>query len=113
MSASVTHRESFLVPASHPALPGHFPGQPVVPGVVLLDAVIAAAERLPGPALQIEALTSAKFMSPLLPDQSAWIELIRSEARLTFSIRLEARELAIGEFRLAAAPGSAAGAREP
>ena len=28
---------SFRVEADHPALEGHFPGRPIVPGVVLLD----------------------------------------------------------------------------
>lgn len=30
------------IPADHPALPGHFPGNPVVPGAVLLDSLMAA-----------------------------------------------------------------------
>ena len=29
----------FSIPLEHPCLPGHFPRQPVVPGVVILDAV--------------------------------------------------------------------------
>ena len=33
----------FEVPADHPAFPGHFPGRPILPGVVLLDAVLQAA----------------------------------------------------------------------
>ena len=31
-----------LIRANHPSLPGHFPGAPLVPGVVILDEVIAA-----------------------------------------------------------------------
>ena len=40
----------FTVPHDHPSLPGHFPGRPVVPGVVLLDRVLAAIEAAHGPA---------------------------------------------------------------
>jgi 3-hydroxymyristoyl/3-hydroxydecanoyl-(acyl carrier protein) dehydratase len=36
---SERHEATFAVPASHPSLPGHFPGAPVVPGVVVLDLV--------------------------------------------------------------------------
>lgn len=34
----------FVVPHDHPCLPGHFPGRPVVPGVVVLDHVLQAVE---------------------------------------------------------------------
>jgi 3-hydroxymyristoyl/3-hydroxydecanoyl-(acyl carrier protein) dehydratase len=39
----------FSIPSDHPSLPGHFPGRPVVPGVVLLDRVVAAIESVHGP----------------------------------------------------------------
>lgn len=58
----------FKIGADHPALPGHFPGRPIVPGVVLLDealSVIAAACPLPAPFV----LTRVKFMSPVLPGE--------------------------------------------
>ena len=49
-----------MIAADHPALPGHFPGDPIVPGVVLLDEVLSA---LPGRM----NIPSAKFHAPLRP----------------------------------------------
>jgi 3-hydroxymyristoyl/3-hydroxydecanoyl-(acyl carrier protein) dehydratase len=39
------HRLSFRIDANHPALAGHFPGRPIVPGVVLLDETLHAIEQ--------------------------------------------------------------------
>ena len=57
----------FVVPADHPSLAGHFPGQPVVPAVVLLDAVLAAI-RTRGD-LVLRSIPVAKFLLPVLPDE--------------------------------------------
>ncbi len=64
----------FTVQATHPSLPGHFPGNPVVPGVVLLAHVQAAIEATHGPLAALR-LPQAKFVRPLLPEQAAMIEL--------------------------------------
>ena len=48
--------------ADHPALPGHFPGDPIVPGVVLLNEVLSA---LPG---RMD-IPWAKFHGPLRPGE--------------------------------------------
>jgi 3-hydroxymyristoyl/3-hydroxydecanoyl-(acyl carrier protein) dehydratase len=54
----------FRIDAGHPSLAGHFPGRPVVPGVVLLDAILAliAPQRVGG-------LRQVKFLGPVLPGQ--------------------------------------------
>jgi 3-hydroxymyristoyl/3-hydroxydecanoyl-(acyl carrier protein) dehydratase len=58
----------FVVPASHPCLPGHFPGRPVVPGVVLLDAALALVlGRFPGAGLA--GLPVGKFLAVVTPGQ--------------------------------------------
>ena len=62
----------FAIPATHPSLPGHFPNHPIVPGVVLLEALLAC---LP-PGL---TLLSAKFTAPVLPGD---IVTVTSETRL-------------------------------
>jgi 3-hydroxymyristoyl/3-hydroxydecanoyl-(acyl carrier protein) dehydratase len=37
-----------LVPAQHPAFAGHFPGAPLLPGVVLLDEMLRVVEEARG-----------------------------------------------------------------
>lgn len=68
----------FVIDAGHPALPGHFPGHPVVPGVVVLDRVLAAieaaSEAVHGPLGPLR-LPQVKFVQPLLPDEEARIEI--------------------------------------
>lgn len=54
------------VTADHPSLAGHFPGNPIVPGVVLLDRVLAAVEAHVGRPLV--AVPNLKFLQPLRPD---------------------------------------------
>lgn len=74
----------FSIPADHPCLPGHFPGRPVVPGVVVLDRVFAAIEAAQGVSVGIDSaqtrLPQVKFVQPLLPEQVARIELERMSA---------------------------------
>lgn len=65
----------FTIASSHPCLAGHFPGNPVVPGVVVLDQVIAAIEHTHGPLPSALRLPQVKFLQPLLPEQEARIEL--------------------------------------
>jgi 3-hydroxyacyl-[acyl-carrier-protein] dehydratase len=64
----------FRIPADHPCLPGHFPGRPLVPGVVLLDRVLDAIEQAAKP-LGALRLPQVKFVRPLLPGEPARIEL--------------------------------------
>lgn len=64
----------FSIPSDHPSLPGHFPGRPVVPGVVVLDQVVAAIEATHGPLPPLR-LPQVKFVQPLLPGEEAEIAL--------------------------------------
>ena len=92
------------IPAEHPSLPGHFPGQPLVPGVVILDQVCQAlADFLPGCALA--GLASTKFVAPLLPGESFQIQLTlrADQCSVEFACRRGEQRLAQGRLLLAAA----------
>ena len=75
----------FVVDAAHPSLPGHFPGHPIVPGVVLLDRVVEAIEAAHGP-LAAMRLPQVKFLQPLLPGETARIELDGDAPRWRFRV---------------------------
>lgn len=61
--------QTIHIAADHPSLVGHFPGNPVVPGVVLMTQVVQALERCQGGPVQICAVPTVKFVAPLRPGQ--------------------------------------------
>jgi len=89
-----------MVPHSHPSLTGHFPGAPIVPGVVLLDRVMAVlGEWLPG--RKVVGLTHAKFLLPLKPDERFTVLLTRrTSEHIQFECHLNGRRLAVGLLTL-------------
>ena len=53
--------ERVVIPRDHPAYAGHFPSDPLVPGSMLLDLIIAAWGS------DCAGVRSAKFHSPVEP----------------------------------------------
>lgn len=96
-------RIPLTISAAHPALPGHFPGQPVVPGVVLLDTALAQAEAWLQRPLRVAGLPNAKFIAALLPEQAAELELTYRGTELRFSWHRDTAVIAQGVFRIAEA----------
>ena len=86
----------FVIDPSHPSLPGHFPGDPIVPGVVLLDHVVDAIEALHGPLHRLR-LPQVKFLQPLRPGQAARVELDGAAPRWRFRILRDDVLLASGD----------------
>lgn len=100
-SPPLQHSASLRVSADHASLPGHFPGQPIAPGVLLLDLVLAEAERWCGKALSVRSLPQVKFLSPLAPEQDAQVQLTLSGDELKFTLSRADALLVQGMFRLA------------
>jgi 3-hydroxymyristoyl/3-hydroxydecanoyl-(acyl carrier protein) dehydratase len=99
MNGVVTRR--WTVPHDHPAFDGHFPGRPLLPGVVLLGEVLEtvlvheALARAIGPA---PTLAAAKFLVAVEPGSEVELRLSIAEHALRFEVRLGARVAASGHF---------------
>ena len=76
LSILVTFEVQRTISADHPSLPGHFPGTPIVPAVVILDEISAAMTEWQRDC-QITEITTMKFLAPLKPDQKFVISLSR------------------------------------
>jgi 3-hydroxyacyl-[acyl-carrier-protein] dehydratase len=94
------------IPVDHPSFAGHFPGQPIVPGVMLLDEVMQAAMlHMPGwddalkPGITIPV---CKFLRPVLP--GATLELTLSPGvqpdSLNFKLQQAGQSVASGSLGL-------------
>jgi 3-hydroxyacyl-[acyl-carrier-protein] dehydratase len=93
-----------MVRADHPSLAGHFPGNPIVPGVLLLDEVIGAAERWLGREINVRELPQVKFLQPLRPEESARIRLSVAGQSLKFAIERGETAIAQGTMQFAESP---------
>jgi 3-hydroxyacyl-[acyl-carrier-protein] dehydratase len=102
---------TLLIASDHPAFAGHFPGAPILPGVVLLDAAVHAAKELlrrPGASGKEPAgastcsIGSAKFLSPVAPGETLTVCVDSTPAgSVRFEISCGGRKVAIGTVVLA------------
>ena len=93
----------WTVPLDHPAFAGHFPGTPILPGVVLLDTALQAIAKASGIALDHCEISSVKFLSPVGPGDVLVIQHeISASGTIRFDIMASARKIASGSI----VPGS-------
>lgn len=102
----------FRVAPDHPCLPGHFPGQPIVPGVVVLDHVLAAIDAVHGPLAALR-LPQVKFVQPLLPGELAEIQLAGSAPHWRFRVLRAGSVIATGDVVAAEDPEAVPRAAQP
>jgi 3-hydroxyacyl-[acyl-carrier-protein] dehydratase len=87
------------VPPEHPAFAGHFPGHPILPGVILLDRAVWLAQQRLGHLGAPWQVSQAKFLSPCGPGDELVFELRESpRGGLSFVVRCGERDIASGQL---------------
>jgi 3-hydroxymyristoyl/3-hydroxydecanoyl-(acyl carrier protein) dehydratase len=94
------HTLPLAIAADHPAYAGHFPGQPILPGVVLLDEALFALAAVQGVAAATGQIKSAKFLSPVQSGESLRLDY-SSTAPGVFRFELKAAERVVASGVLA------------
>ena len=93
----------FCIPVDHPSLPGHFPGRPVVPGVVLLDAAFAMilAQR---PGRMVTGVHTVKFTQPVRPGQRVSVACAEGAERVPFACAVSGQDVVRGVLTIGGPP---------
>jgi len=109
-NAAMKKQKTLSIPMDHPTFAGHFPGTPIVPGVVLLDEVMHAIVTDTGLPATDWQVNSVKFLSPLKPGESVIIEHEQSaNGAIKFEVLCEgleknSRQIVVGNLVLKSKP---------
>lgn len=71
----------FIISDAHPCLEGHFSGNPIVPGVIIIDEVISGV-FLKKQTLEVTDIPSLKFLSPLKPNVKVTVNVSEKKTDL-------------------------------
>ncbi len=91
----------YTVPLDHPAFAGHFPGTPILPGVVLLDMALQAITHAYGSMFKGLTIKSVKFLSPAQPgDELTIAHKQQDNGTILFDISTATRKIASGSIMI-------------
>ena len=107
MPAAGALRRHFSFPPAFPGFAGHFPGHPILPGVVQVLTALTVAEELHGGRLQLVGVEHAKFQVQLRPGDEIAVQVRarQHDGQLAFEARLQRGAENAAGFILIVTPG--------
>ena len=97
----MSRQTQWLIPADHPAFTGHFPGMPILPGVVLLDHALQIITDANAITPHSCSINSVKFLSPAMPGELLVFAHSQTDNGMVhFEISVGSRKIATGSIML-------------
>ncbi|MDH3982160.1 MAG: hypothetical protein OES84_04585 [Kiritimatiellaceae bacterium] len=87
-----------VFPATFTGFKGHFPNQPILPGVCQMTLALVMADRMCGQRMNMSGITNAKFVAMVQPDQPVEIKCTLKDGKLGASLTSSGERVA--EFKL-------------
>lgn len=82
-------RARFDIPLNHPCFPGHFPGQAILPGVLLLERVMSLAQTSLARSLDECTVYNVKFLAAVVPGDALDVQLASTNLNeYKFTVRI-------------------------
>ncbi len=89
------------IPADHPSFADHFPGAPILPGVILLDQILCAIAAATELDLLRSQLASVKFLSMVRPGEALRLDHeTLANGSISFSVHTADRAVATGRLQI-------------
>lgn len=80
---------SFSIPQNHPCFQGHFPGHPILPGVLILERVLTHARSQIKGSFESYALLNVKFLASVSPGDNLNLTFSESNSNsFTFAVHI-------------------------
>ena len=87
----VPYKARFDIPLDHPCFPGHFPGQPILPGVLLLARVMSLAQARLARTSDECTVYNVKFLATVVPGDALDVQLACTNSiEYKFTVRISA-----------------------
>jgi 3-hydroxymyristoyl/3-hydroxydecanoyl-(acyl carrier protein) dehydratase len=88
---------ALAIARDHRAYEGHFPGRPILPGVVILAEVLAAIAQATARPAQRWEIANAKFLAPVSPGTAlTLVHETNAAGGVRFEVRADALVVASG-----------------
>jgi 3-hydroxymyristoyl/3-hydroxydecanoyl-(acyl carrier protein) dehydratase len=84
---TINNKLSFAIPSKHPCYAAHFPGDPIVPGALLLQWILRQLKQC-HPNIRISSLRTVKFLSVVRPGDNCLLSFEQNTDTTRLKINL-------------------------